>query len=86
MQITQLSCGGSHILLLNQQGYVYSYGTNKYGQLGHSLDVSSLEEPKLIEGVKDIVFMACGDNHSLLIAKNGQVYSFGNGKQGQLGM
>jgi alpha-tubulin suppressor-like RCC1 family protein len=86
LNICQISCGGSHTLLLNKDGNVFSYGSkNKYGQLGHGDEVT-VEEPTQIKGVKDIVSMACGDNHSLLISKDGDVYSFGNGQYGQLGI
>ena len=84
----KLACGGSHILLLNDKGQVYSYGNNcKYGQLGLG-DVQSIDEPTRISSLGNVVVMemACGDNHSLLVSQDGNVYSFGNGKYGQLGM
>jgi len=32
--ITQISCGGHHSLVLDSKGQVFSFGNNKYGQLG----------------------------------------------------
>lgn len=34
--IAQVACGTSHAILLTQSGFVYSFGKNLYGQLGHS--------------------------------------------------
>jgi alpha-tubulin suppressor-like RCC1 family protein len=30
----KLACGGSHSLLITDKGKVFSFGSNKYGQLG----------------------------------------------------
>ncbi len=48
----KLACGGSHVLLLNEKGHVYSFGSNKYGQLGtvltgHNDSVPNNELPNL---------------------------------------
>ena len=84
--IVSLSSGGTHTLLLNKEGQVYSIGSNCiFGQLGLGSDVHQTENPTLIKGVSEIISMACGDNHSLLVSKSGKVFSFGNGKFGQLG-
>lgn len=32
--IKQVSCGGSHTLILSKQGELFSIGSNEYGQLG----------------------------------------------------
>jgi len=34
--ITQVACGESHTLLLTSSGFVHSFGSNQYGQLGVS--------------------------------------------------
>ncbi len=46
-----------------------------------------MEDPQWIQSLEavEIVEMACGDNHSLLVSNVGEVYTFGNGKYGQLG-
>lgn len=69
---------------------MYSWGKNKYGQLGQG---ETLEEyiifPKIIEGplyqVK-IDMVACGWQHTLAITMNGFLFSWGLNITGQLGL
>jgi alpha-tubulin suppressor-like RCC1 family protein len=35
LEIDKIACGNRHNLLLTAKGEVYSWGCNKYGQLGH---------------------------------------------------
>lgn len=86
LNIIKLSSGGTHTLLLNRKGQVYSFGYScRNGQLGLGPKTHSAHSPTLINDVSDIVSIACGDKHSLLLNKSGHVYSFGDGKYGQLG-
>ena len=41
-------------------------------------------EPKLIEGLKNILQIAVGDNHALALDKSGRVFAWGSGEQSQL--
>lgn len=36
--ICQIACGNSHALLLTSSGFVYSMGSNEFGQLGNPSD------------------------------------------------
>jgi alpha-tubulin suppressor-like RCC1 family protein len=88
-------------MALTDCGHVYSWGYNYFGQLGleytenyHNLfKTRSLKEkePKIVN-IKpennDLVFItkiSCGSNHSLLLSKDGNIYSFGDNKFGQIG-
>lgn len=56
-------------------------GRNECGQLGTN-DISHRYSP---EKIKDNVIMAnCGDDFSLLLTENKQVYSMGNNSDGQV--
>ena len=84
---SSVACGGSHTLVLAQNGKVFSFGDNSHGQLGHG-DTKKKMTPKLIkvpfEG-KKIQQVACGRFHSLALTTKGGLYSWGCGENGRLG-
>ena len=41
--------------------------------------------PTLISKLEGIVKVKCGTNHCLALNKNGEVFSWGSGKTGELG-
>ncbi|EGG21173.1 regulator of chromosome condensation domain-containing protein [Cavenderia fasciculata] len=65
---------------------VISFGVNKQSQLGHALEKDHLD-PSVIQNLSGmrIVMSACGEAHSLAVTEFGDVYSFGRGREGQLG-
>ncbi|KYQ94330.1 hypothetical protein DLAC_04627 [Tieghemostelium lacteum] len=84
--IKSISCGESHTLALSEQYQVFSWGCNKWGQLGHN-DKENRSQPKLLEIqttaiIKDV---NCGSQHSFLLTQFGEVFSFGCGTHGRLG-
>ena len=81
-----VSCGGLHILALMDTGEVLSFGQGTHGQLGHG-DQLDQREPKVVEALrgKHVNAMAAGLSHSLVLTREGLVYSFGRGKFGRLG-
>ncbi|KAL1833223.1 hypothetical protein ACET3Z_002874 [Daucus carota] len=86
-KIIQIAAGESHTLALTGDGSVYSWGRGMFGRLG-----TGSEEDKLIptrvnfelDKVK-IVGIAAGSYHSLALADNGSVWSWGYNSYGQLG-
>ncbi|KAM4704487.1 protein RCC2 isoform 1-T2 [Rhinophrynus dorsalis] len=89
VQVRSVASGpcSAHSLLITVEGKLWSWGRNEKGQLGHG-DVKRLDAPKLIESLKDEVFVhaSCGRNHTLALTENGSVYAFGENKMGQLGL
>ena len=47
----QVSVGFSHIVAVNNEHMVYSWGENSHGQLGHG-DTKSRGAPEMIEALK----------------------------------
>eukprot|EP00945_MAST-04E_sp_MAST-4E-sp1_P007226 g7226.t1 len=88
MFIVQVSCGGYHTMAVTTEGEVYTWGRGdeRLG-LGETLDVF---EPTLIVSLRQkqaaIVSVCAGEEHSLAIAQNGTVYSWGKGRYGKLGL
>ncbi|XP_040093813.1 E3 ISG15--protein ligase HERC5 isoform X2 [Oryx dammah] len=82
-----LACGGSHTALLTKSGLVFTFGDGKYGQLGHNSTQNELR-PCLVTGLvgNRVTQIACGRQHTLAyVSDMGKVFSFGSGKEGQLG-
>ena len=69
-----------------QPGKLYAFGSGDYGRLGHG-DNQPKKQAKLIEILRDknIVKFACGPRHTLALAGDGTVWSWGYGGDGQLG-
>ena len=87
-KITSISCAYWHALALTQTGKVYAWGSNELGQLGLGYTNESENNPKLVilpnnVSVKQI---SCGKDFSLLLTTDGNIYSFGRNKHGQLGL
>ncbi|XP_072611049.1 E3 ISG15--protein ligase HERC5 isoform X3 [Vulpes vulpes] len=82
-----LACGGSHTALLTKDGLVFTFGAGKYGQLGHNSTQNELR-PRLVTELAGnrVTQVACGRWHTLAYVSDlGKVFSFGSGKEGQLG-
>ncbi|XP_059473427.1 uncharacterized protein LOC132195443 isoform X2 [Neocloeon triangulifer] len=86
-QIIQVSAGQYHSLALSKSGRVFSWGWGVHGQLGHrSTDDQSL--PTLVTSLTDkVIVQVCGAHgHSVVLTEEGEVWAFGSGAFGQLGV
>jgi alpha-tubulin suppressor-like RCC1 family protein len=88
--ITQVAAGSLHSLLLADDGSVFSFGSNLLGQagLGNLVDDTPVATPIIDIGLagKAITQVAAGGRHSLLLADDGSVFSFGRNLDAQLGL
>jgi len=85
-RVVAVSAGGSHSLAITADGAVWSWGTGFFGQLGHG-DQHQQLLPKKIEALagQRVVAVSAGTAHSLALAADGAVWSWGYGGQGRLG-
>jgi len=85
-----ICAGSSHSLVLLENGDVYSFGYGNDGELGHGSFGDVENVPLRIEtnlpADADAVGIAAGGSHSLIVLDNGDVYSFGDNDDGQLGL
>ena len=79
-KIVDICCGHSETMIITEDGRVWVVGENKNGQLGlgHKNPVSTLTELK-VDGVTEFRKGRIGINTGALIAKNGDLYTFGFG-------
>ena len=83
--IMDIAAGGHHSLLLKEDGTVLTAGCNKFGQLGHYRATSSSKFTKISHSISEVVAVAAGSYHSMLLAHNGSVWVVGYNNYGQLG-
>ncbi|XP_054809161.1 ultraviolet-B receptor UVR8 [Prosopis cineraria] len=88
--ITRVSAGWSHSAFVSDSGCLFTCGDGSFGQLGHG-DHTSHCSPVRVTCFVDhfIAQIACGMRHSIVLLKGSstnQVYGFGSGKRGQLGI
>jgi alpha-tubulin suppressor-like RCC1 family protein/chitodextrinase len=79
-----LAAGSKHSVALKDNGTVWSFGNNQYGQLGDGTTNSSLT-PKQASGLTGVVEVAAGDLHTLALKSDGTIWSWGYNSTGQLG-
>jgi alpha-tubulin suppressor-like RCC1 family protein len=83
-----VGCGRSHTLIFDNKGTVLSLGSGLHGRLGRPVsDGENCVLPQIVPGLEavHVVAVAAGERHTLLLSKEGNVYSFGDGSMGQLG-
>ncbi|MXQ82650.1 hypothetical protein E5288_WYG009785 [Bos mutus] len=89
-RVLQVSCGRAHSLVLTDGEGVFSMGNNSYGQCGRKVVENEIySESHRVHRMQDfdgqVVQVACGQDHSLFLTDQGEVYSCGWGADGQTG-
>ncbi|TYZ61223.1 hypothetical protein PybrP1_011568 [[Pythium] brassicae (nom. inval.)] len=91
--VAQVACGGSHTLVLLRDGRLFAMGDNTHGQVGVAIDAAAeskfVETPVHVasfESAATLAQIATGDEFSLALTASGDVYSWGRGQYGQLGL
>lgn len=86
VRIVSVACGHSHTLAIGESGSLWSCGANDFGQLGlgNQIDSPRLQMVQSIPSAK-IVSAAAGSKHSVALASDGSLFTWGNGSRGQLG-
>ena len=87
--VDSISLGGSHNVALTDRGEIASWGLASSGECGH-LGWTPIEEPipRLVCGVLTnarISSISAGASHTLAVSVQGELFSCGRGRSGQLG-
>ena len=86
--IKMIDCGIEHILCLDFNGSVFSFGNNDYGQLGLGKDPNELKKISIPQKINIPLCkqIACDGFFSLCLIEKDLLYSFGYNTSGQLGL
>ena len=82
--VTALAAGHAHVLALDRNGKVWTWGANGAGQLGNG-QLASCALPAQVKLSVRIVRVAAGDTHSFAIDGLGRVWGWGSNNFGQVG-
>lgn len=84
-----ISMGLRHIGVVTENGLLAMGGSNAKGQLYlFNEDNSPVKKSKLavVKNFKNVVKVACGQNHTLVLMANGELYGFGDNRYKQICM
>ena len=86
--VVSVACGGNHTAVLTKRGSLFTFGSGMHGQLGHGPAFQDVSLPKLVATLqgKFVSTVSCGESHTSVLTRNGEMYTFGDGRHGKLGM
>ncbi|EFA76379.1 hypothetical protein PPL_10144 [Heterostelium album PN500] len=86
-QVSQVTCGDSHVVILTDDGRVLSWGLNKNGALGINMvtyDHAQLK-PMFIDALPKSIYIHSSYYSNFVITESGDVFSWGYNVKGSLG-
>ena len=86
IKFKSINLNKSVCLGLDTNGNVLVWGQSNEGILGLGYDISNVEEPTILEDLKEIIDISLSDHHAIAINSSGNAYSWGTGKYGELGL
>ncbi len=81
----QVSAGGHHTTAIKNNGTLWSWGKNYYGQLGDGTTINQSSPVQEATHAADWVQVSAGGNYTAAIKNNGTLWSWGNNSYGELG-
>lgn len=91
MNIRSIDAGRAHLAMVTDSNAVLTLGNNSYGQAGRRIIkdedfARGNQVHKFSLAGETLTSVTCGQDHTLLLAKSGRVFSFGWGSDGQTGL
>ncbi|XP_077559435.1 E3 ubiquitin-protein ligase HERC2 isoform X3 [Haemaphysalis longicornis] len=86
MGVVRVECGSQFSVALTSAGGVYTWGKGDYHRLGHGTD-DHVRRPKRVAALqgKKVICIAVGSLHCVACTDAGEVYTWGDNDEGQLG-
>eukprot|EP01124_Arcella_intermedia_P025800 TRINITY_DN4698_c0_g1_i3.p1 TRINITY_DN4698_c0_g1~~TRINITY_DN4698_c0_g1_i3.p1 ORF type:complete len:564 (-),score=118.01 TRINITY_DN4698_c0_g1_i3:511-2202(-) len=84
--LKSIDCWESFSMGLTRDGTLYGWGCNRSGQLGLGVKGAPLLPTPRRVGIEEVKQFSCGVDHVLALLETGELYGWGNGECGQLGI
>ena len=84
-QIESVSCGSHHTAVITEDGRVWVWGWNKFGQLGRSHPIVSATPLAIGDIPQRATIVACGESHTMVLTNNNHIWTWGSNRFGELG-
>ncbi|MCX5977325.1 MAG: fibronectin type III domain-containing protein [Coprothermobacterota bacterium] len=84
--VTALTAGGWHTLVMKEDGTVWAWGNNGSGQLGLGDTTDRLSPVQVTALGSNVTALAAGGDHTLALKSDGTVWAWGWNSNGQLGL
>uniref|UniRef100_A0A9J7ZAR5 non-specific serine/threonine protein kinase n=1 Tax=Cyprinus carpio carpio TaxID=630221 RepID=A0A9J7ZAR5_CYPCA len=87
--IRQVSCGADFTACITDEDQMYMFGSDYYGCIGVENELGmEVLEPVLLDFFQErpVRQVSCGDNHVVALTRSGDIYSWGCGEHGRLGL
>eukprot|EP00879_Flechtneria_rotunda_P005191 GHRR01005473.1.p1 GENE.GHRR01005473.1~~GHRR01005473.1.p1 ORF type:complete len:1380 (+),score=526.24 GHRR01005473.1:240-4379(+) len=88
LDVKAVACGLEHTVCITTKD-VIAWGSNEFGQLGHTEHASDIcSRPGVIKLLHDVMVtqVTCGRFHTICVTAQSQVYTWGHNSAGQLGL
>ena len=79
-------CGRMHTLFLSNDGHVFSSGSSQFHRGIHGHEDLRILSPKMIPSLINVKSISASSTHSICVDDDGNVYTFGINRNGQLGI
>jgi len=88
--VKAIASGGSFSIALKNDGTVWTWGDNRYGEIGIGVpamltSADSYPYPTEVQGLYDIIAVDAGDQFAMALKNDGTVYTWGYNGDGALG-
>ncbi|RLN04152.1 ultraviolet-B receptor UVR8-like [Panicum miliaceum] len=80
LKVRQVAAGGTHSVVLTQEGHVWTWG-----QPWPPGDIKQISTPVRVQGLQKVRVIAVGAFHNLALTDDGILWAWGNNEYGQLG-
>jgi alpha-tubulin suppressor-like RCC1 family protein len=83
--VVGIAAGNIHSLALDDQGVLWAWGYDEYGQLGDGGVLYDVNQPIKVLAVTNVISIAAGPNASVALDANGNLWQWGGGNVGEWG-
>ena len=83
--VVKIAGGAYHTAALKEDGTVWAWGYNSYGEAGNGTTSPMQPTPVQVSGLSGVVAIAAGSYHTLALKNDGTVWAWGNNSSGQVG-